>query len=210
MNDYNLKLDKYLIPLISKFKKPNILEFGVRAGISTKKFLDICKKNKGYLYSVDTTNYGKLFKNTRWTFLNCRDDDFNLVKKKIPQKVDVIYIDSLHEAEHVKKLIFYYFNFVRVNGYIFIDDISHLPYLKNKPRNNFYCEINNKETYDVIMDIYNDNNENFELTYHLLSSGLCVIKKIKNKRLMKQKTIKTRKYSFQNLVRLIWKIIKIS
>ena len=68
MNDYNLKLDKYLIPLISKFKKPNILEFGVRAGISTKKFLDSSKKNKGHLYSIDPTNYEKLFKNSRWTF----------------------------------------------------------------------------------------------------------------------------------------------
>jgi predicted O-methyltransferase YrrM len=210
MNDYNLKLEKYLIPLISKFKKPNMLEFGVRAGISTKKFLNICKKNKGHLYSVDTTNYAKLFKDSRWTFLNCRDDNFNLIKKRIPQKIDVIYIDSLHEAKHVEKLIFYYFNYLKLNGYMFIDDVSHLPYLKNKPRNSFYCEINNQETYEVIMNIYNDNSEFFDLTFHLLSSGICVIKKIKNKKLIKQKKIKTRKYSFHNLARLTWKIIKSS
>jgi predicted O-methyltransferase YrrM len=210
MNDYNLKLEKYLIPLISKFKKPNMLEFGVRAGISTKKFLNICKKNKGHLYSVDTTNYAKLFKDSRWTFLNCRDDNFNLIKKRIPQKIDVIYIDSLHEAKHVEKLIFYYFNYLKLNGYMFIDDISHLPYLKNKPRNSFYCEINNQETYEVIMNIYNDNSKFFDLTFHLLSSGMCVIKKIKNKKLIKQKKIKTRKYSFNNLARLTWKIIKSS
>ena len=40
-----------------------------------------------------------------------------------------------------------YFNRLKINGLFIIDDISHLPYIKNNIRDNFYCEINNKETF---------------------------------------------------------------
>ena len=54
---------------------------------------------------------------------------------------------------------------LNINGYFFIDDISHLPYLKNKKRNNFYCEINNKETFEMILNIFSCNTENFDLNF---------------------------------------------
>ena len=56
------------------------------------------------------------------------------------QKIDVLFIDTLHEANHVKNLFYQYYNLIKPNGFIFIDDISHLPYLKNAVRNNFYCK----------------------------------------------------------------------
>ena len=34
-----------------------------------------------------------------------RDDDFSVIKDKINKKIDVIYIDTLHEADHVEKII---------------------------------------------------------------------------------------------------------
>ena len=36
MNEYDYKLDEYLIPLIKDFKEPYIVEFGVREGILPK------------------------------------------------------------------------------------------------------------------------------------------------------------------------------
>ena len=53
MNDYSYKLDKFLIEDLKKIKNINILEFGVRKGISTKFFLEIAKLNNGRVYSVD-------------------------------------------------------------------------------------------------------------------------------------------------------------
>ena len=44
MNDYNNKLDKFLIPLIKNLKEPKIFEMGVRDGISTKKIIDMSIK----------------------------------------------------------------------------------------------------------------------------------------------------------------------
>ena len=77
-----------------------------------------------------------------WKFIKfSRDDNFEYIKSKIPSEIDVILIDTIHEANHVKKILYGYYNFLKIDGYIFIDDISHLPYLKNSSRDNFYCEI---------------------------------------------------------------------
>ena len=63
-------------------------------------------------------------------FIQSRDDNFNLIKSKIPNKIDILFIDSLHEANHVIKIIYGYYDLLKLGGMIFIDDISHLPYVK--------------------------------------------------------------------------------
>ena len=63
MGEYSLKLDKFLIPIISKIKNPIILELGVENGVSTIKFLEICKLNNGKLYSVDIKDCSKVTNN---------------------------------------------------------------------------------------------------------------------------------------------------
>ena len=115
----------------------------------------------------------------------------------------------MHEANHVEKIIYGYYDLLKLGGYIFIDDISHLPYLKNKKRNNFYCEINNKETFDSILKIYSINDGNFDLDFSFKSSGLSVIKKISNETLNKSKKLKIREFSLKNIIRKIWKNLKI-
>ena len=44
---------KYIVEKIKHINNINILELGVREGISTKKFLEVCEKNKGNLTSID-------------------------------------------------------------------------------------------------------------------------------------------------------------
>ena len=73
--------------------------------------------------------------------LKSRDDNFELIDKKFPKNFDVVYIDTLHEAYHVKKLIYHFYKKLKKNGYMFIDDISHLPYLKNEKGNNFIVRL---------------------------------------------------------------------
>ena len=53
MSNFNYKLETELIPKINKIQNIVILEFGVQKGRSTMKFLEICKKNNGKLFSVD-------------------------------------------------------------------------------------------------------------------------------------------------------------
>ena len=208
MSDYNSKIKSELISRIDHINNISVLELGVQNGVSTNYFLEVCDKNNGKLYSVDIDDCSKVSNNPRWKFIHSRDDNFNKIFNLIPSQVDVVYIDSLHEAHHVEKLIYNYYAKLKVGGFIFIDDISHLPYLKNKLRNNFYCEINNKETFDKILEIYNSNTNLFELSFSFKSSGLGIIKKISDLPLKKNEPIITRNFSFKNIVRSIWKKIK--
>ena len=181
MESYEYKLQKFLSTELINIEKPKILEFGVREGRSTKIFLDYCDKYDGNLYSIDIDDYSHLFSDKKWTFIKSRDDNFEYLKNVLPEKFDFIYLDSLHEAHHVEKIFYYYFKSLKLNGIFFIDDISWLPYLKNNERNNFYCEINNKETFDRLIKIYNSNNENFDIFFTFISSGMCkIVKKIQS------------------------------
>lgn len=207
MNDYEYKLNNHLFPLIEKINNPTILELGVQSGRSTKRFLDICKKNKGKLYSVDIDDCSKVSDDSNWSFFKTRDDNFEFIKSKIPKKIDVLFIDTLHEAKHVEKIIYGYYELINIGGYIFIDDISHLPYLNENSKNNFYCEINNKETFQKILEIYYYNQTKFDLNFSFISSGLAVLKK-KDNSLEAIKKLKTREISFKNLIRKLWLKIK--
>ena len=200
MESYEYKLQKFLSTELINIEKPKILEFGVREGRSTKIFLDYCDKYDGNLYSIDIDDYSHLFSDEKWTFIKSRDDNFEYLKNVLPEKFDFIYLDSLHEAHHVEKIFYYYFKSLKLNGIFFIDDISWLPYLKNNERNNFYCEINNKETFDRLIKIYNSNNENFDIFFTFISSGMCKIVK-KKENLNKPKKIFSRVYSLRNIMR---------
>jgi predicted O-methyltransferase YrrM len=204
MSDYDYKIEVFLKDQIQRLSNPNILEFGVREGRSTKIFLDLCRKKSGKLFSVDIDDYSNLFSDKNWTFLKTRDDNFGFLKDMLPKKFDVIYLDSLHEANHVEKIFYYYYDFLKVGGHFYIDDISWLPYLKSNLRNNFYCEINNKETFERLMEIYNNNTNNFDIFFTFISSGMCRIVK-KNDQLNELKRITTREKSIKNIFRKILK-----
>jgi predicted O-methyltransferase YrrM len=204
MHGYNYKLKQFLITELGNINNPNILEFGVKEGRSTKIFLDYCEKNNGNLYSIDVNDYSDLFLSTRWKFIRSRDDDFEYLKNIIPYKFDIIYLDSLHEAAHVEKIFYHYYKSLKLNGIFFIDDISWLPYLKNTPRDNFYCEINNKETFERLIEIYYSNNENFDIFFTFISSGMCKIVK-KKENLNKLLKMSSRENSIKNFLRKILK-----
>ncbi len=208
MSNFNYKLENELIPKINKIQNIIILELGVQKGRSTIKFLELCKKNNGKLFSVDIDDCSNVSNDENWTFLRSRDDNFDYIKSVVPNKIDVLFIDTLHEAEHVKNLLYNYFPLININGYIFIDDISHLPYLKDKSRNNFYCEINNKETFEGLLSIYSKNDENFELNFSFMSSGLAIIKKLNDKNLLPFDNLKERSQSLKNIFRKLWKKVK--
>jgi predicted O-methyltransferase YrrM len=201
MDHHKRKLYSFLLPKIKNIKNPNILELGVREGNSTKMFIDLVQSNKGKLFSVDVDDYGHLFSSNSWKFIKSRDDNFNFILNQIKEDLDLIFIDTTHEAKHVLKIIQNYYFKLKVGGFIIIDDISWIPYLKNKERNSLYCEINNKETYEVILNLFNANENNFDLEFTFISSGFASIKKNNLSNLNLPKQINTRKFSLKNIYR---------
>ena len=200
-DDYLIKLEECTSNYLNSTIKPIILEFGVRHGISTEFFLSVCEKNDGFLYSVDMDDTSKKFNSKKWKFIHGRDDNFELVENFIPKKIDLIYIDSFHDSEHVAKIFYHYYPFLEKNALMIIDDISWLPYSRKNKRDNFNSEINNHETFDKILDIYNNNTNNFDLTFNFKSSGMAKIIKKENNNLLDPKKILIRKFTFKNLVR---------
>ena len=209
MDDQQRKLYSFLYNKIKDIKNPKILEFGVRQGKSTKMFIDLVEKNNGYVVSVDVDDYSNLFNSERWKFIKSRDDNFELIKKEINYDLDVILLDSFHEADHVKNIITNYYDLLKEGGYFFIDDISWLPYLKNKNRDSFYSEINNKETFEIIIDLYNSNYQNLDLEFSFISSGFACMQKKNKLSLIPTKKYNYRSFSLKNFIRKLKKKIKI-
>ena len=207
MTNYNYKINSIIVSQLKSLKNSTILEFGVKEGRSTKIFLQHCKKNGGKLFSIDVDDYKEKFDDSNWTFIQSRDDNFDFLENQLPKKFDIIYLDSLHEAKHVEKIFYYYFEKLKIGGLFFIDDTSWLPYIKNADRDNFYCEINNKETFDKLLEIYNVNFDKFDINFDFTSSGICKIVK-KSETLIKSKIINTRTLSFKNFIRKTIKFFK--
>ena len=203
MKDHDRKLKNFVYEKIKDIKEPNILEFGVRDGISTKMFIELCESQSGSLYSVDKNNYGSVIKSKRWNFIQSRDDDFDFLKKKLPDNFDIIFLDTLHEANHIEKIFYYYYKSLKIDGLFFIDDISWLPYIKNNYRDRFYCEINNKETFELLLKIYFANYHNFDLEFSFVSSGFALARKLNNNQLNLPKKIPSRIWGIKNILRKI-------
>ncbi|MDC0533533.1 class I SAM-dependent methyltransferase [Candidatus Pelagibacter sp.] len=199
----------FVITPIKNIKFAQILEFGVsEKGMSTGIFLELCDKNNGKLTSVDINNNSKKFENKNWKFINSRDDDFLNLDKEIPKELDVIYLDTIHKANHVQKIIYHYYNKLKVGGFFFVDDISWIPYLKDNEKNNYSLEINNQETFETIIDIYNNNRKNFDLEFSFVGTGVAKLVKLSSEDLSKRKKIKSRKISLMSVLRKFYLLFK--
>ena len=171
--------------MLFRSKKARILEFGVKEGISTYYFLNEIKTKK--LISVDINDYSNVIKDKNWTFLKSRDDNQKFINSYLKKKLDIIYLDTVHTAKHVKKIIYMYFSKIKKGGYFIIDDTFWLPYCKNQTLDKFWIEINNRETFQTICEIYNSNQDKMNVSISLETSWMCKIKKLSNKRLLPPK-----------------------
>ena len=203
-NEYQKKIDIFFMNNLKDIESPNIIEFGVRFGISTKKFIDICEKNNGFIHSVDVSDNSDVSDSKKWKFHHTRDDNFEYLDKVLPREVDVIYLDSFHNANHIEKIFYHYFPFLKVGGTFIFDDISWLPYIKDKPRNNFNCEINNQETFEKILGVQSQNEDCMDLYFSFVGSGSAKIIKKNDLQLKRAKKLKSRKSSFKNTLRRVF------
>ena len=198
------KID-YIIKKIKHIKNIQILELGVNKGTSTKKFLKLCELNNGFLTSIDIDDCSTVAKSDKWNFIHSSDDNFELIDKIIEEKIDFLFIDSFHEPNHVEKVFYHYYDFLKEGGICIIDDISWLLYTKNEFRDNSSNEYTNRKTFQKILEISNQNKDKFTMEFLFEASGLAIITKKKNF-LNKAKKIPSREFSFKSLLRKIFKV----
>src|SRR6266566_8705318 len=78
----------------------NVLEIGVRTGISTSALLCGVEEHGGHVYSVDVDNCLIFAEHPQWTFLHKN----SVVEKEsilaaIPKELDLLFIDGDHSYE---------------------------------------------------------------------------------------------------------------
>ena len=187
-----------------EYENLKILEFGVRHGVSTSLFLDICNQKKGNLYSIDVQDYSSKFNDEKWKFIQSKDNDFTKIELQIPIEFDVIFLDTIHKAEHVSNIFFHYYNKLKVGGLFIIDDISWLLYTKNSKHDHFFKEVNNHETFKKILDIYNSNQDKFDIHFNFCDTGTVKIIKKNKKLLNESKKIHSRENTLKNYLRKLY------
>ena len=187
-----------------EYENLKILEFGVRHGVSTSLFLDICNQKKGNLYSIDVQDYSSKFNDEKWKFIQSKDNDFTKIELQIPIEFDVIFLDTIHKAEHVSNIFFHYYNKLKVGGLFIIDDISWLLYIKNSKHDHFFKEVNNHETFEKILEIYNSNQDKFDIHFNFCDTGAVKIIKRKQESLNESKRIHSRENTLKNYLRKLY------
>ena len=98
MDKYEEKINKNLFALIKDIQKPNILELGVQEGVSTKKFLDLCEVNDGFLYSVDIVDCSNVSSSKRWKFIKSSDANFSYIKSQITNNIMSTHVIDITNA----------------------------------------------------------------------------------------------------------------
>lgn len=87
------------MPLLKASAKGNVMEIGVRQGISTISLLSGLEEHGGHLWSFDINPCGH-FEHPQWTFTQADSiADAERIKAIIPEELDVLFVDGDHSEE---------------------------------------------------------------------------------------------------------------
>lgn len=158
-----------------------ILELGVDFGQSTRIFLNaIDGKPDSRLISVDIRDCARAAASDQWTFVQADSGDAEAIVARQPilrQGIDILYVDSLHTAEHVLKEVGGFYPYLNKGAVIFLDDIDSFPYMRGQRKDNVGKEIANRAIDRLVERIFLSNIAELELTVHRGSTGLARLDK---------------------------------
>lgn len=111
------------LPTLRSLAHGTVVEIGVRDGSSTNALLLGIKENGGHLYSIDiTAKCGTIFNDEDWTFIH-GDSGSPETAAKVPQEIDVLFVDGDHEYQYVKLDLMTYGPRVKKGGIILMHDV---------------------------------------------------------------------------------------
>lgn len=188
-------------------ENPCILECGVERGSSTKAFVWLAEKLNGHVYSIDIDNCSKVLSSKNWTFLQSDDCEIDFVLgafKEVKEKgADLIYIDSYHENLHVKKLLNLYFEYVKKDGSIFVDDLDNIAFRKKK---DIWNSIVYDLTDDAVKEFYYNNLEKTTYTKHFGENGLGNF--YKTAKLFEKPNLKKKIWNYNIIIKILYPYLR--
>jgi len=159
-----------------------VLELGVDKGQSTKVFLNgMAGKPSSHLVSVDIRDCSCISNANNWTFVQKDSADIHGVINSAPilkSGIDILYVDSLHTPEHVRREIYGYFPYLTKGAVIFFDDIHSDPYMMGQRKDSVHIEIANREIFELIEAVFRANRNTLNMIEYHGSTGLCRLEKL--------------------------------
>ena len=131
--DYWLKEEtdiKDHLPRLFEAASGNVLELGVRSGVSTAALLAGIEARGGHLWSVDRDGGCEAAFNghPNWTFIQADSLDSARIKAAgVKEPLDVLFIDTNHELHHTLLELNTWGPLVKVGGQILLHDAITFP-----------------------------------------------------------------------------------
>lgn len=111
----------------------NILELGVREGISTSAFLYGVEQNGGHVWSVDLNEKcAEVFRDHKqWTFIHGNSLDVEKLEHEgVPKELDLLFCDTTHTLEQVNLELKTWGPRVTKDGLILVNNMNDYPQVK--------------------------------------------------------------------------------
>lgn len=108
------------VAICQELNAARVIELGVRDGISTSAWLYGLEQTDGRLWSVDVADPPAI-DSDRWTFIKGSDTD-PAVLARLPNSVDVVFIDTSHKYAQTLEELHLYFPRVGPGGRIVLHD----------------------------------------------------------------------------------------
>lgn len=90
----------------------------------------------------------------------------------------MVYVDSAHVPDHVRKEINIWMPLLKVGGRMYFDDIDAGPYMRGARKDSVFSEIANRSILNVVQSYFRKNIDYLGLTVMYGSTGLAWIDKL--------------------------------
>ena len=87
------------LPLLKDSAHGDCMEIGVRGDMSTSAILAGIEEKGGHLYSVDINHCPIFHGHPQWTFINEDSHKPELIWPKLPEKLELLFVDGDHTYE---------------------------------------------------------------------------------------------------------------
>jgi hypothetical protein len=100
---------------------PVVLGLGTQRGRSAAVFLSACEETGGTLVSVDVKDGGDISKSPNFIFAQSDSIAVPTAARQAPilsQSIDVVYVDTTRNREHLEKAVASWWRFIRPDGWL--------------------------------------------------------------------------------------------
>ena len=167
--------------LSREINEPTILELGVQKGTSTTVLLQACEEKGGNLTSVDIRDCSDVSNDNKWKFIKSDSTNYDYIVGNSPilkDGIDILYVDTIHNVDHVEKEVDKWFPLLNKGAWAFFDDVDAHGYRPGQKKSNRMSEFAIDDLHNFVMNFYHSNEDQYYLDICYGSTGMACLRKI--------------------------------